>query len=322
MLKDYEWFLVFVGIVFISLFVLDFLKEFFRGCLLYLTPRIFKQDLKRYGEWAVVTGGSSGIGKDTAYQLARLGMKIVLVSNELEELQTTVEDIKDKFGTECYYIMTDFTNGKEAYDYLWNKIENQDVGIFMNCAGIDGKSPCQFLDETEKNILTMINLHIQTVVNMTYRVTNNYIKKKKGVVVNVSSMASFFPCPYFATYSSSKRFVDFFTQAINLELKERGIKLQSLTPFFVNTRMGHNKPYIQKFGIFLPYCETYCKSWIMALGKCQSFTGYWLHEVLAYGFRFLPRFMCNLGFCIMYNEALKLEEEKQKNSSSKSSDDL
>ncbi|XP_067121261.1 17-beta-hydroxysteroid dehydrogenase type 3-like [Centruroides vittatus] len=145
---------------------------------LYVLPKFIKQDLKKYGEWAVITGGSSGIGKHTAIELAKFGLKLILISNELEQLQETAKDIETNFGLECCYVLADLTGGKEVYDYLWSKIEGKDVGIFVNCTGIAGRAPCYFLDETESNTLVEIALNAETVVNITYRMSNLYAKKK------------------------------------------------------------------------------------------------------------------------------------------------
>ncbi|XP_067128655.1 inactive hydroxysteroid dehydrogenase-like protein 1 [Centruroides vittatus] len=303
-----EWFLAFVGIVFVVMFLLTFLKEFFRGIQLYFIPKFFSRDLKQYGDWAVVTGGSSGIGKCTAYELAKSGLNLVLVSNELEQLKSTVEDISGKFDVRCCYVHVDFTEGWAVYDYLWSQIEDKDIGIFINCAGIDGRSPIHFLDESERNILTMITLHVDTIINTTYRMTNHYSRKKNGVVVNVSSLASSFPSPYFATYSASKKFVDVFTKAVNIELEGKDVILQSLVPFFVNTPMGNNKPYLEKLWILFPLCQTFCESWIKCIGINKNFTGYWIHEVVAYCFRYCPRFVWNLGLKIMFDESEKLKK--------------
>ncbi|XP_023239533.1 hydroxysteroid dehydrogenase-like protein 1, partial [Centruroides sculpturatus] len=257
---------------------------------LYLLPKFIKQDLKIYGEWAVITGGSSGIGKHTAIELAKTGLKLILISNELEQLQSTTEDIKEEFGVECSYVFADLTGGKEVCDYICSKIEDKDIGIFVNCAGVCGNMPCYFLDETEENTLMLITLNMNIIVNTTYRLINLYSKKKKGVIINVSSSTSAFPVSYMAIYSSCKRFMHLFTKAVNIELTDTVVLLQSLTPCSVNSRNVSNKPYLKQFGI-IASCEKFCESWIMSIGKTDSYTGYWLHEIQHYFSEMCPAFL-------------------------------
>ncbi|XP_023218757.1 hydroxysteroid dehydrogenase-like protein 1 [Centruroides sculpturatus] len=252
-----DFILVSVGIIYVSVSLLRIIQEIFRMAKLYVFPKFFKQDLTKFGKWAVITGGSSGIGRLTAFELAKSGLKIMLVSNEEKELKTTKEDIEAKFGAECCYVMADLTGGNEVHDRLWSEIKNKDVGIFVNCAGISGGTPCHFLEESVSNTLTMIDLNLRVVLDTTYRITNYYVKKNRGVVVNVSSVASSFPLPYFALYSSCKRFVDLFTKAVNTELTDEDIILQSLTPWFINTRMVTANLSTRNFNMFITSCETF-----------------------------------------------------------------
>ncbi|XP_067128656.1 very-long-chain 3-oxoacyl-CoA reductase-like [Centruroides vittatus] len=309
MFGDYENFLAFIGLIFVFAFLLSIIKEVFRGIRLYLLPTFVPPDFKKYGEWAVITGGSAGIGKCTAQQLAKSGMNLVLVSNESEELRTTAENIQAEFGVKCCDVMADLTEGKEVYDSLWAKIEGNDVGIFINCAGICGKSPCLFLEETERNILIMIALNMNVVVDTTYRLCNYYLKKKRGVIVNISSLSSFVPLPYYATYSACKKFVDDLSKALMTELSGTDVTLQSVTPFFVNSRMLSDKPYLMKLGLFVPSTETFCQSWAKSIGISNTCTGYWLHEVLAYCTRFCPSFILNLIMGKIYSNAEKFRKE-------------
>ncbi|XP_023211995.1 inactive hydroxysteroid dehydrogenase-like protein 1 [Centruroides sculpturatus] len=309
MFGDYENFLTFIGLIFVSGFLLSIIKEVFRGIRLYLLPTFVPPDFKKYGEWVVITGGSAGIGKCTAQQLAKFGLNLVLVSNESEELKMTAEDIQAEFGVKCCDVMADLTGGKKAYDSLWAKIQDKDVGIFINCAGIDGKSPCLFLEETERNIQIMMALNMNVVVDTTYRLCNYYLKKKKGVIVNISSLSSFFPTPYYATYSACKKFVDDFSKAVMTELSGTNVTLQSLTPFFVNTRMLSDKPYLMTLGPFVPSTETFCQSWAKSIGISNTCSGFWLHEVLAYCTRFCPSFILNLSMGKIYSNAEKFRKE-------------
>ncbi|XP_067121258.1 very-long-chain 3-oxoacyl-CoA reductase-like [Centruroides vittatus] len=193
-------------------------------------------DLKEFGPWAVVTGGSSGIGRGYANELAKRGLHVVIVSSGLKALKAAAEEITTQYGVECRYIQADLSHDN-AYEYVFSRLKDTDVGILVNCAGVVGDSPCLMLDESDRNVNLMLQLHIKAVVHMTRLFLPSMLSRKRAAVVTVSSIASAIPYPFSCVYSACKAFSDRFTRALSYEYKWKNVSFQSVIPFMIWTRL-------------------------------------------------------------------------------------
>lgn len=104
----------------------------------FVGPFFFGENInfKKYGEWAVVTGGSDGIGKAFAGQLAKKGMNIVLISNAPHDLKAVASRIQQKYKVKVMTINVDFTNGTGVYNTIQQNIKDLDIGVLVNNIGI------------------------------------------------------------------------------------------------------------------------------------------------------------------------------------------
>ncbi|XP_023230169.1 very-long-chain 3-oxoacyl-CoA reductase-like [Centruroides sculpturatus] len=193
-------------------------------------------DLKEFGPWVVVTGGSSGIGRGYANELAKRGLHIVIVSNELHALKAAAEEITSQYGVECHYIHADLSHDN-AYEHVYSTLKDTDVGILVNCAGVMGDFPCRLLDLTDEDVNLLLQLHIKAVVHTTRLFLPSMSSRRRAAIVTVSSMTSAMPMPFLSVYSASKAFSDRFTRALSYEYKWKNVSFQSLIPFPILTRL-------------------------------------------------------------------------------------
>ena len=102
----------------------------------YFLPSLgFVKDLRKYGEWVVVTGATDGIGKQYARQLAKQGFKVVLISRTKEKLEAVAKEIEDDFNVEVRIICFDFTKTTGCNE-IEKVIDYLDVGILINNVGM------------------------------------------------------------------------------------------------------------------------------------------------------------------------------------------
>ncbi|CAG0902988.1 unnamed protein product [Darwinula stevensoni] len=155
-------------------------------------------------QFSVVTGCTDGIGLSYAKELARHGMKIVLISRNPKKLEAVAEDLKKEFNTETLMIPADFTE-LNIYDGIKERVAGLDVGVLVNNVGMPS-DPQPFLDvpEGEKTYQDMLLVNNLSMVQMTKMILPVMVKKKKGVVMNVSSLAGVSPLPFVAIYSATK----------------------------------------------------------------------------------------------------------------------
>ncbi|XP_068128177.1 very-long-chain 3-oxoacyl-CoA reductase-B-like [Hyperolius riggenbachi] len=237
--------LTLLGAVTASHLLLRTLYKLLRGVRVHILSRWWRKDLKQYGEWAVVTGATDGIGKGYAGELAKRGFNVVLISRTREKLQKVANDIEQQTGRKTRKILADFTGGLEIYPSIEEGLKDLDIGILVNNVGMTMrpailKEPFLCSPNLAQGLCDIVNCNMLSMVQMTRIVLPKMISRKKGLIINVSSVVGARPYRYYAVYSSSKGFADYFSRALHAEYKTRGITVQSVQPLSVSTNMSEN----------------------------------------------------------------------------------
>lgn len=167
---------------------------------------------------ALITGASSGIGRDIARELSKNGYDLVIVARDTDALNK----LKDELETNVEVITKDLSsieNCKELYKEVGN-----DIDILINNAGF-GEFGEFWHTDLEKE-LDLIGVNIKAVHVLTKLFITDMVKRNSGHILNVASMAGFMPGPLMATYYSSKAYVLNLSRAIQKELKMKKSKVQ------------------------------------------------------------------------------------------------
>ena len=167
---------------------------------------------------ALITGASSGLGKDFAIQLSEMGYDLILVArrkDRLEELQKTLK-------TNVEIIPLDLSSTFNCAK-LFDKVKEQDIDILINNAGFGLAS--NFVDSSLEKELDMIDLNVKTVHTLTKYFLQKFNEVNKGYILNVASSAAFQPGPLMATYYATKSYVYSLTMAISEELRKENSKV-------------------------------------------------------------------------------------------------
>lgn len=182
---------------------------------------------------AVITGASSGLGADMARVLIDEGYEVVLVARR----KTRLEKLQKELGDKASYIVMDVSSTYNCME-LYNSLKKEDVGILINCAGFGLYG--DFTDSNMDKELDMIDLNIKSVHTLTKLFLKDFVKKDRGYILNVASMAGFMPGPGMATYYATKSYVLSFTEAIREELRRSGsgVSVSCLCPGPVNTNFN------------------------------------------------------------------------------------
>ncbi len=183
---------------------------------------------------ALITGASSGIGRDMAIYLAEKGYDLILVGRDKQKL----EELQDSLKINSQIIIADLSNETKAKEvYVMTKNEN--IDILINNAGFGAFG---LFYETDLNTeMDMINTNIVAVHLLTKLFLRDMVKKDSGYILNVASSAAFGPGPLMATYYATKAYVNNLTEAINEELRREGSKVVvcSLCPGPVDTNFNN-----------------------------------------------------------------------------------
>ncbi|CAL4066094.1 unnamed protein product [Meganyctiphanes norvegica] len=255
-----------------------------------------KRFVDTYGSWAVVTGGSDGIGKSYAQELAKEGMNVILVARNQDKLTRVANEIGMEFGVETKIIVADFSSGQSVYAHITEMLQGLDIGILVNNVGVMlPVIQTPFVEVSEEDIWTTVNVNMASVPAVTRIVLPGMIERGRGAIVNVGSLLSMVPTPSYAVYAASKAFVDFFTQALCEECRGTGVVVQGLHPGMTDTNLtkGFDKftPYKSLLGFMYPSASTYSRSALATLGYKDYTTGYWAHGLQAAMVQTMPRWM-------------------------------
>ncbi|WP_369715375.1 SDR family NAD(P)-dependent oxidoreductase [Leptotrichia sp. HSP-536] len=182
----------------------------------------------------LITGASSGIGYELAKVYAENNNNLILVARRKDRLEKLKKEILEKNNSKINVLILEKDLGKANASFeLYQEVKkhNIDVDVLINNAGIGihGEfSKILWADMYKNN--SLINLNIRTVVELTKLYLDDFLQKNKGEILNVASIASFFPGPIMATYYASKAFVFSFTEAIREEVAYSNIKIGTLCP--------------------------------------------------------------------------------------------
>jgi hypothetical protein len=189
----------------------------------------------------LITGASGGIGEAFARRLAEEKHNLVLVARSAEKLHQLCDELMLKHQITAHYVALDLT-GFEADKKLYEETERHgfEVEWLVNNAGFGSMG--DFVELDLERELEMISLNIMALVALTHRYLEKMRSRKSGVVINVSSTASFQAIPYMATYAATKAFVTSFSEALAEENRPHGITVTALCPgptdtnFFVEAK--------------------------------------------------------------------------------------
>ena len=183
---------------------------------------------------ALVTGASSGIGRDMAKYLLRLNYDLVLVARNKEKLDKEFIEYKDKIKTYSY----DLTKEDECKK-LHKEMQKENIDILINNAGF-GDSGNFTLTNLDKE-LEMIDLNVKAYHILTKLFLKDFVKRDYGRILNVASIAGFMPGPYMATYYATKNYVVSLSLAIYEELKNDNskVKISVFCPGPVDTNFNN-----------------------------------------------------------------------------------
>lgn len=179
---------------------------------------------------ALITGATSGIGAAFANKLASLHYDLVITGRRQEKLEAFADELRKKHGAQVEVIQVELSN-EHALKQLIAKVKSIiNLEILVNNAGF-----IRINNFWEEDILAhhnILNVQVLAVMELTYAALPEMIAKKKGAIINVSSIMAFFPFATQATYSASKAFISLFSESLNLELRNKNtdVYVQSLCP--------------------------------------------------------------------------------------------
>lgn len=177
----------------------------------------------------LITGASSGIGREMARVFARNGHSLIISARREERLKELANEITAEFNLPVESLTADLSTS-EGVEALAGEIDNRKYSVetLVNNAGINVYGP--FSDSDRNELLAMARLNMLALIDLTHRLLPAMIEAGGGGVLNVASTGGFAPSPYSAVYCASKAFVLNFSEALAHELKGTGVRVTAVCP--------------------------------------------------------------------------------------------
>ncbi|WP_296418031.1 SDR family NAD(P)-dependent oxidoreductase [Pseudooctadecabacter sp.] len=186
---------------------------------------------------ALITGASSGIGAALARFHAKTGGDLILTARRVDALNALKDELEAAHGVTVRVVALDLgtANGAES---LVEAVEGFDmtVDILINNAGFGGHG--RLIDRDLADEQAMIDLNVKALVTLTHAFGSKMAAKGGGRILNVGSTAGFMPGPLQAVYFATKAFVNSFSQAVDHELRDKGVTVTVLAPGYVETEFA------------------------------------------------------------------------------------
>lgn len=237
----------------------------------------------RYGSWALVTGASSGIGKEIAERLAEAGLNLCIVARRKTALEEFATLLRTNYRVEVLVIEADLseTSGNET---VLNAIQNLDVGLLVASAGF-GTSGF-FADNTLDEEQQMLAVNCASLLALTHHCSRVFKARKKGGIILLSSLVAFQGVPYSAHYAATKAYVQSLAEALYHELKPFGVDVLAAAPGpvssgFADVAKMQMSMSLQPSDVGTPILK--------ALGRTSTVLPGFLSKLLVYSLRTAPR---------------------------------
>src|SRR5256884_5312292 len=193
---------------------------------------------------ALITGASSGIGREFARQLAGRAQSLILVARSEDRLSEARDKLTQQHpGLTVHIRKTDLANRSAVEELIgWLEHEKIHADLLINNAGLGDSGAFATSDPRRNEQMTLVNTIALT--SLTRRLLPQMIARKRGGILNVSSSAGFLPIPKFAVYAATKAYVTSFSEALRAELRGTGVSVCVLCPGPVRTEFQEvaNRP--------------------------------------------------------------------------------
>jgi len=237
----------------------------------------------QYGEWAIVTGASSGIGLELATQLADAGFNLVLNSRHLEKLLEVEKLLKANSGIEIKVVNADVSE-TEGIDLIVEATKGLNVGLLIASAGYGTSG--NFIDSSIHSEINMLRVNCEALLALTHYYSQQFVQQKRGGIILMSSMVAFQGTPYSANYAASKAYVQTLAEGIAVELRKHNVDILAAAPGPVES--GFSKRANMKMSMSLTPSQVGVPI-LKALGRQTTVLPGILTKFLVYSLRTVPR---------------------------------
>jgi uncharacterized protein len=243
---------------------------------------------------ALITGASSGIGRELAKIHAKCGDDVILVARRKERLEALKNSLQQEYVDLNVHIIIQDLSLPKAATLLYEIVKERglEVDYLINSAGFGGHG--YFHERSWEIDESMIQLNVMTLVHLTRLFGDDMVKRQSGKILNVSSTAGFAPGPLHSVYYATKAFVTSFSEALSNELEDKNVSVTVLCPgptkteFYDVANTKETRAFKRKMASVADVAAQGHTG--MMQGKSLVVPGV-LNKFILFSMRFIPRFI-------------------------------
>lgn len=237
----------------------------------------------QYGPWAVVTGASSGIGREIATRLAEAGLNLIINGRNEKRLFELENELSLNHNIEVKTVAADMS-GPSGINRIIEASENFDIGLLAISAGYGTSG--SFLNSSLPEEVNMLRVNCEALLYLTHHFSRQFAQQRRGGIILMSSMVAFQGVPYSANYAATKAYVQSLAEALALELRPFGVDVLAAAPGPVESGFGERAN--MKMDMALTPAQVGAPI-LRALGKKTTVLPGFLTKLLVYSLRTVPR---------------------------------
>jgi short-subunit dehydrogenase len=177
---------------------------------------------------ALITGASSGIGALYAERLARAGHDLILVARRADKLRQLAEELTNRTGRSVETVAADLTNPADLIRIEALLRRDASITVLVNNAGVGATTPLLLSDVADME--RMITLNVNVLMRLAYAAAPGFVARGTGTIINIASVVALAPELLNGVYGGSKAFVLAFSQSLQHELADKGVRVQAVLP--------------------------------------------------------------------------------------------
>lgn len=237
----------------------------------------------KYGDWAVVTGASSGIGLEVAMQLASAGINLVISSRHADKLQEAEKQLKADTDIDLRTVAADVAE-TQGIDTIIRATQGLNIGLLVVSAGYGTSG--RFTDSSLHAELNMLKVNCEALLTLTHYYGQQFAQQKRGGIILMSSMLAFQGTAFAAHYAATKAYVQTLAEGLAVELKPYGVDVLAAAPGPVESGFGQRSNL--KMSMSMTPSEVGVPI-LKALGRQITVLPGSLTKLLVYALRTVPR---------------------------------
>lgn len=244
---------------------------------------------------ALITGASSGFGREFATQLARKGYDLVLVARDEARLRALADELRPAHGIACEVLPADLTRDNDVTRVV-ARIDGSPIDLLVNNAGFGTRG--SMARTSREGQEAMLRVHVLAAHRLAQAAVQGMVVRGRGGIINVSSIASFLTSPGNVNYAATKAWQRLYIESLALELEGKGVTVQALCPGYTHTefhqRGGMDKKSVP--GWWWMKSERVVAESLRALERRRPVVVVpgWGYRAAALALRFMPRWAWRL----------------------------